>query len=101
MICLLAFRLLIELFADHLERPFMASTSPLFLFAGGGTGGHLFPGLAVAAELQRREPTARIQFVGSERSLERALVIQHGYDHRTLPSEPLNQLWRRPWSFAC
>lgn len=78
----------------------MASTSPLFLFAGGGTGGHLFPGLAVATELQRREPAARIQFVGSERSLERALVIQHGYDHRTLPSEPLTQLWRRPWSFA-
>ncbi len=78
----------------------MASTSPLFLFAGGGTGGHLFPGLAVAAALQIRQPTARIQFVGSERSLERALVIQHGYDHRTLPSEPLTQLWRRPWSFA-
>ncbi len=78
----------------------MASTSPLFLFAGGGTGGHLFPGLAVAAALQSREPSARFQFVGSERSLEKALVIQHGYDHRTLPSEPLTQLWRRPWSFA-
>lgn len=78
----------------------MASTSPLYLFAGGGTGGHLFPGLAVAAALQARQPSARIQFIGSERSLERALVIQHGYDHRTLPSEPLTQLWRRPWSFV-
>src|SRR5690349_15832126 len=78
----------------------MASSSPLFLFAGGGTGGHLFPGLAVAEALIAREPQARIQFVGSERSLERVLVIQHGFDHRTLPSEPLNQLWRKPWSFG-
>lgn len=78
----------------------MASTSPLFLFAGGGTGGHLFPGLAVAAALQVRIPAARIQFVGSERSLERALVIQHAYDHRTLPSEPLTVLRRRPWLFV-
>jgi UDP-N-acetylglucosamine--N-acetylmuramyl-(pentapeptide) pyrophosphoryl-undecaprenol N-acetylglucosamine transferase len=78
----------------------MASTSPLFLFAGGGTGGHLFPGLSIAQTLRRRDAGIRIQFVGSERSLERALVIQHGYDHRTLPSEPLNQLWRKPWSFG-
>lgn len=77
----------------------MASLSPLFLFAGGGTGGHLFPGLSVAEALRARDPKVRIQFVGSERSLERALVIQHGYDHRTLPSEPLTQLWRKPWSF--
>lgn len=77
----------------------MASSSPLFLFAGGGTGGHLFPGLSVAEALRGRDSRVRIQFVGSERSLERALVIQHGYDHRTLPSEPLTHLWRKPWSF--
>ncbi len=77
----------------------MASPSPLFLFAGGGTGGHLFPGLSVAEALRARDPAVRVEFVGSERSLERALVIQHGYDHRTLPSEPLTQLWRKPWSF--
>ena len=78
----------------------MASPSPLYLFAGGGTGGHLFPGLSVAAALLIQDPAARMQFVGSERSLERALVIQHGFDHRTLPSEPLTKLWRRPWSFV-
>lgn len=78
----------------------MASVSPRFLFAGGGTGGHLFPGLAVATALRQRDPTTRIQFVGSERSLEKSLVIQHGHEHRTLPSEPLTQAWRRPWSFA-
>ena len=60
----------------------------------------MFPGLSVAAGLLGRDPAARIQFIGSERSLERALVIQHGYDHRTLPSEPLTWLWRRPWSFV-
>lgn len=78
----------------------MTATSPLFLFAGGGTGGHLFPGLSVAAALKVRDLGIRVQFVGSERSLERALVIQHGYDHRTLPSEPLTQLRRKPWAFV-
>jgi len=54
------------------------------VFAGGGTGGHLFPALAVAAELARRHSDARISFIGAERGLEQRVVPQAGYPLRTL-----------------
>jgi len=54
-------------------------------FAGGGTGGHLFPALAVAGELRRRRPGASILFIGGTRGLETRLVPQAGYPLRTLP----------------
>lgn len=47
------------------------------VIAGGGTGGHLFPGLALAEELQARG--ARITFVGTSRGIEAKVVPQHGY----------------------
>jgi UDP-N-acetylglucosamine--N-acetylmuramyl-(pentapeptide) pyrophosphoryl-undecaprenol N-acetylglucosamine transferase len=56
------------------------------IIAGGGTGGHLFPGIAVAREIQRREPDARILFVGAERGIEVRLVPQEGFELRTLPA---------------
>jgi len=55
------------------------------VFAAGGTGGHLFPALAVADELRRRRPGAAIVFVGGTRGLERRLVPQAGFPLRTLP----------------
>lgn len=54
------------------------------MIAGGGTGGHVFPGLAVADELKRRRPQAEITFVGGSRGLETRLVPQAGYPLRTL-----------------
>lgn len=71
-----------------------------FIFAGGGTGGHLFPGVAVALELKRREPNARLLFVGSERELEQTILARHGLEHRSLPVESLRELTRHPWRFA-
>ena len=35
------------------------------LIAGGGTGGHLYPGIALARELQRRDPATAVTFVGT------------------------------------
>jgi UDP-N-acetylglucosamine--N-acetylmuramyl-(pentapeptide) pyrophosphoryl-undecaprenol N-acetylglucosamine transferase len=55
------------------------------LIAGGGTGGHLFPALAVADELRRRRPKAEITFVGGRSGLETRLVPRAGYELRTLP----------------
>ncbi|HSD09811.1 MAG TPA: undecaprenyldiphospho-muramoylpentapeptide beta-N-acetylglucosaminyltransferase, partial [Candidatus Binatia bacterium] len=58
------------------------------IIAGGGTGGHLFPGLAVADALGRRGPS-RIVFVGSSRGIETRVVSKRGYPLRTLPVRAL------------
>ena len=50
-----------------------------FLIAGGGTGGHVFPALALAGEIRRRRPGASIVFVGTARGLETTLVPKAGY----------------------
>jgi UDP-N-acetylglucosamine--N-acetylmuramyl-(pentapeptide) pyrophosphoryl-undecaprenol N-acetylglucosamine transferase len=55
------------------------------IIAGGGTGGHLFPGIAVAREIQRRHPGAPILFVGAEQGIEAKLIPKEGFDLRTLP----------------
>jgi UDP-N-acetylglucosamine--N-acetylmuramyl-(pentapeptide) pyrophosphoryl-undecaprenol N-acetylglucosamine transferase len=55
------------------------------LFAGGGTGGHLYPALAVAEELRRTRPGTEIVFVGSAHGLEAKLVPQHGFRLHTIP----------------
>jgi UDP-N-acetylglucosamine--N-acetylmuramyl-(pentapeptide) pyrophosphoryl-undecaprenol N-acetylglucosamine transferase len=68
----------------------------LTLIAAGGTGGHIFPGIAVAEELRRRDPEARVIFVGTRRGLERRLVPQAGYELLLLPILPLNGVgWPR------
>lgn len=49
------------------------------LIAGGGTGGHVYPGLAVAAALRRRRPELPLRFVGTAAGLESRLVPAAGY----------------------
>ena len=58
------------------------------IFAGGGTGGHLFPGLAVADAMTNRRP-CRVAFVGSSRGIETRVVPKRGYALRTLPVRAL------------
>src|SRR5215475_11567699 len=55
------------------------------IIAGGGTGGHLFPGIAVAREIQRRQPGSNILFVGAEQGIETRIVPKEGFELRTLP----------------
>lgn len=55
------------------------------LIAGGGTGGHLYPGIAVAQTLAKRYPGAEVQFVGSGRPLEARILKEAGYRLNTLP----------------
>lgn len=69
---------------------------PTIIFAGGGTGGHLTPGLAVAEEMLARSPAARLLFVGSDRPLERELIAKYGYEHLALPVESTQTLLRNP-----
>lgn len=56
------------------------------LMAGGGTGGHVFPALAVAAELERRGH--RVSWAGRARSMEYKLVTAAGLDFHELPAHP-------------
>ena len=50
-----------------------------FLFAGGGTGGHLYPAVAIADELRSRRPDAEIAFAGTKGKIEERVVPQRGY----------------------
>jgi len=70
------------------------------VFAGGGTGGHLFPGIAVAAALKERGVAARCLFVGSTRNVEWQIVAHHGFEHVALPVESSSVLWKSPVRFA-
>jgi UDP-N-acetylglucosamine--N-acetylmuramyl-(pentapeptide) pyrophosphoryl-undecaprenol N-acetylglucosamine transferase len=50
------------------------------LIAGGGTGGHLFPGVAIAEELRARDPDAAITFVGTKRGIEARVLPDLGWN---------------------
>ena len=54
------------------------------VFAGGGTGGHLFPGLAVAQEFQRRDGKTEILFIGTEQGIEYRVLPKEGFKLETL-----------------
>ncbi len=49
------------------------------VIAGGGTGGHLFPGIAVAREIRRRRPDAEIVFAGTAQGIEARVLPLEGY----------------------
>ena len=59
------------------------------VIAGGGTGGHLFPGIAVARELLRRHPDTRITFAGTARGIESRVVPREGFELDLLRSAGL------------
>ena len=58
---------------------------PVVVFAGGGTGGHLYPALALADELVRQRPDARLFFLGARRGIEARVFPERSLDHRLLP----------------
>lgn len=51
-----------------------------YIITGGGTGGHVNPGLAIAREIKSREPDAQILFVGTQYGIESKLVPKAGFD---------------------
>ena len=55
------------------------------IMAGGGTGGHLFPGLAVAREFQRRDAMTEILFVGTKLGIEKRVLPREGFPLETVP----------------
>ncbi len=60
--------------------------SPLkFIISGGGTGGHIFPAIAIANALKKQHPEAEFLFVGAEGKMEMEKVPQAGYEIMGLP----------------
>ncbi len=61
------------------------------LIAGGGTGGHLFPGLALAEEVKTRHPRNEVLFVGSPRGIEVRAVPKAGFPLELINVGPLKR----------
>jgi UDP-N-acetylglucosamine--N-acetylmuramyl-(pentapeptide) pyrophosphoryl-undecaprenol N-acetylglucosamine transferase len=57
----------------------LGKEAPNILLAGGGTGGHLFPALAIADEIKRLEPASKFLFLGTKGKIEARVVPQRGY----------------------
>ncbi|HEX2271564.1 MAG TPA: undecaprenyldiphospho-muramoylpentapeptide beta-N-acetylglucosaminyltransferase [Pyrinomonadaceae bacterium] len=64
------------------------------LIAAGGTGGHIYPGIAVAQEIMRRDAGSKVRFVGTARGLETRLVPQAGFELSLIDSAGLKNLGR-------
>src|SRR5919112_206113 len=62
------------------------------LIAAGGTGGHIYPGIAVAKEIMRRDPASVVRFVGTARGLETRLVPQAGFELSLIESAGLKNV---------
>lgn len=60
------------------------------IIAGGGTGGHVFPAIAVAEEIKKSRPDADILFIGTQKKIEARVVPQKGY--------PFRSIWISGWS---
>jgi len=75
--------------------------------AGGGTGGHLFPGLAVARKVKRRYGASRVLFVTGKRRMESEIIKHSGFEHAAIAVEGMKGrgwkgvpvLLKLPWSF--
>ena len=62
------------------------------VIAGGGTGGHLYPGIAVARELRRRLPEAVVTFAGTAKGIESRVVPREGFELDLLRSAGLKAM---------
>lgn len=66
------------------------------VFAGGGTGGHLYPALALGDAIHAARPDARVSYIGAQRGIEARVLPEKGVEHRLLPLEPLrrDKMWQ-------
>ncbi|HZD79889.1 MAG TPA: glycosyltransferase, partial [Actinomycetota bacterium] len=70
--------------------------SATVLFAGGGTGGHLYPALNIAAAMRAARPTMEPVFVGARRGVEARVLPEKGVEYRLLPLQPIrrDRVWQ-------
>lgn len=71
--------------------PFRGRRGLRFLLAGGGTGGHIFPAIAIANAIKNLQPEAQILFVGAKGKMEMEKVPQAGYEIKGLDIAGFNR----------
>ena len=54
------------------------------IFAGGGTGGHLYPAIAMAREILKRDPASKVLFVGTPEGIESRILSKEGLELKTI-----------------
>ena len=60
------------------------------LLSGGGTGGHVYPAIAIANKIKEEESKSEIIFIGTNRGLENDLVPRAGYELKTIDAYGLS-----------
>lgn len=73
--------------------------SPVILFAGGGSGGHISPGLAIAERIKARHADAKCIFICSDREIDRIMLKQAGAFLIPVPARPWSTKPRGLWEF--
>ncbi len=71
--------------------PRRSGSAPTIAFTGGGTGGHIYPGLAVIQALRGRGFAGRIVWIGSNKELDRSIVEREGIEYFPIPSGKLRR----------
>lgn len=66
------------------------------LFAAGGSGGHLFPAMAVADELRRRRPDRLTMIVASDKAIDRTILADSPHSPLHLPAIAPSKIWQQP-----
>lgn len=66
------------------------------IISGGGTGGHIYPAIAIADKIMRKRPGTQILFLGTEKGMESKLVPESGYEIRYISASGFNRknLWK-------
>lgn len=76
-----------------MSKPSVNSSAALrVLIAGGGTGGHIYPGIAIAQEFKRRNAASQIAFVGTAKGMETRIVPREGFELKLIEVTALKRV---------
>jgi UDP-N-acetylglucosamine--N-acetylmuramyl-(pentapeptide) pyrophosphoryl-undecaprenol N-acetylglucosamine transferase len=78
----------------------LSSDDLCVIFAGGGSGGHIFPALAIGEQLVERSPQTQVRFLHSRRPLDSVIMQQNGQEGIVIPAEPFGTRPLAFWRFA-